>query len=635
MTSLFQWALLTALLLSSCVAYSATLKVDVKGLQDESLIENVRAFIGSEWVSGSSLSSKHRRDRFRATAETNAARALRPYGYYFPQIKSMLTHSTDQTWELQLTINAGVAVKVRRLVLEVTGDGDKLDPIMEWQANWPLLPGVQLNQLSWDEQKQVALDIAAEQGYLSAAFELSRINLDLEENIADLELVLNTGPRAVMGDILYIQDSVKNEVLASIPRFNKGDYYRAWLVDKFRTDLWKTGYFDEINVAEQKHLDQDPQRVDFKVTLRERKKNTHQGTIGYGTDSQFRMQYRWQQHLLSARGDSVGMGLGWQQRTQELLLFGEYRIPRRTRSKQFWLLGSVLRTKAESLTVSESAADDQQRLLSGRVEDLTVRLGKVKLRDISVSQEQIIETIYVQLVLEKNNFSDSLIVPGPLPGLPQAFISDSELTDPNHSIVLGVDWDWPVIRGERFNTTGHRERVWLFTANDLWGSQRNFTQLYLSSRWNFVFSDRWKLLVRGELGYTDADVREIVQEEGGDELSLSVTELPFLYRFKAGGSRSVRGYGFESLSNNNIGSNHLLTASAELEYQFKKDWSLAAFYDIGNAFNDWNKTDLRAGIGVGLRWYTIAGPIRIDVAQAQDIAGKPWQFHLTIGTPLL
>jgi translocation and assembly module TamA len=56
---------------------------------------------------------------------------------------------------------------------------------------------------------------------------------------------------------------------------------------------------------------------------------------------------------------------------------------------------------------------------------------------------------------------------------------------------------------------------------------------------------------------------------------------------------------------------------------------------VGNAFNDWSDMDLKAGVGIGLRWYTIAGAIRIDVAQGLDIDGKPWEFHLTIGTPLL
>jgi translocation and assembly module TamA len=36
-----------------------------------------------------------------------------------------------------------------------------------------------------------------------------------------------------------------------------------------------------------------------------------------------------------------------------------------------------------------------------------------------------------------------------------------------------------------------------------------------------------------------------------------------------------------------------------------------------------------------VRWYSIAGPIRIDVAQALDLEDRPWRIHFTIGTPLL
>jgi translocation and assembly module TamA len=111
--------------------------------------------------------------------------------------------------------------------------------------------------------------------------------------------------------------------------------------------------------------------------------------------------------------------------------------------------------------------------------------------------------------------------------------------------------------------------------------------------------------------------------------------MPSFYRFKAGGSHSVRGYGFETLSNNDIGSNHIITASAEVELKVLDNWSAAAFVDIGNAFNDWSDPQLKTGIGVGIRWYSIAGPIRIDVAQAQDFTGKPWRIHFTIGVPLL
>ncbi|MSQ98016.1 MAG: outer membrane protein assembly factor, partial [Xanthomonadales bacterium] len=118
-------------------------------------------------------------------------------------------------------------------------------------------------------------------------------------------------------------------------------------------------------------------------------------------------------------------------------------------------------------------------------------------------------------------------------------------------------------------------------------------------------------------------------------LQFSVTKLPSLYRFKAGGGRSVRGYGFESLSNNNVGSNNILTGSAEINWSFRKDWSVATFIDVGNAFNEWHEANLKKGVGVGLRWYSIAGPISVDVAQALSYDGHPWSINFSIGTPLL
>ena len=147
--------------------------------------------------------------------------------------------------------------------------------------------------------------------------------------------------------------------------------------------------------------------------------------------------------------------------------------------------------------------------------------------------------------------------------------------------------------------------------------------------------ERWKLLLRGEVGYSDALVSESDLEVEDQLINLSVTDLPNLYRFKAGGSTSVRGYGFERLSNNGIGSNNIVTASAELEMLIRPNWSIAAFVDVGNAFNDWGEMDLKKGMGAGVRWYTIAGAVRVDIAKALDLPDEPWRIHFTIGTNLL
>lgn len=631
-----QACLTAALLLLSGTVFADSLVLKIQGLKNDDLIKNVEAHFGSKWVSATSMASQHRRTGYLTTAEENAARALRPFGYYFPRISSSLKQLDEKSWELELQIDPGEAIKVRNLILEVKGDGSELTEVRKWKSEWPLLPGIRLDQQTWAKQKDEVLNLIEDQGYLAATFESSSIELDLTENVADLTLILDTGPRAVMGNIQYQQDDIVQErVLDALQRFEKGDFYLLRLVDRLRSDLWRTGYFDDIDVVEQRHLDQSPPTVDFKVTLTRRKKDTHQGTVGYGTDSQIRTQYSWQRHLLSDRGDSLGIALGWQQNNDELQLAGEYRLPRRTRTNQYWSLGSSLKTESNALRVDSLKADYEPVLFSGRVQDLSVRLGKIALRDIKWGNNPIVETLYVEGLRESINYRDVASDSFPGNANDDPIVVDDVLFETSNSLTLGIYWDWTEIDGKRFNTSGHHEKAWLFTANDAWGSDRQFSQAYISSRRNFLLSDHWKLLFRAEAGYTDASVRSYKQATPDDVLSVSITELPSLYRFKAGGSRSVRGYGFEELSNNNIGSNNVLTASAEIEYHFVENWSLAAFYDIGNAFNDWNKMDLKSGIGVGLRWYTLAGAIRVDVAQAQDLAGKPWQFHLTIGTPLL
>ncbi|MCA1780334.1 MAG: BamA/TamA family outer membrane protein [Xanthomonadaceae bacterium] len=175
----------------------------------------------------------------------------------------------------------------------------------------------------------------------------------------------------------------------------------------------------------------------------------------------------------------------------------------------------------------------------------------------------------------------------------------------------------------------------MLAASESLGSDTSFVQGYLSGRWHWLFMPRHKLLVRGELGYTEADTEQFDLSIAGDprQLDLDITELPELFRFKAGGDRSVRGYGFEALSTNRNGANHTMVGSAEYEYNFAGDFSAAAFYDIGNAFNDFSNPELKSGAGLGLRWYTLIGPVQLDVARALD--DDSFRIHFTIGTKLL
>jgi translocation and assembly module TamA len=354
--------------------------------------------------------------------------------------------------------------------------------------------------------------------------------------------------------------------------------------------------------------------------------------VGYGTDTEFRMQYRWDRHLMSPRGDSFNAGLGWQAQDEQLLLFGEYRLPRRTDTPQYWSVSSLLKKETETLRITDNAGEVIS-LARGRVDNGSVRFSRVRFRPVENGRERIAESIYIEHLSETNDLAERSPEGGPVT-LPDGDVTDL-LQQTSRSLSLGIDWDWPVIKGRGFHTSGHHEHAWLFSANQAWGSELDFTQAYVSSRWNFLLGERWKLLVRGEAGYTEADLVEVEVVFDGVPREFAVTQLPHRYRFLAGGSSSVRGYSYEELSSNGVGSNNLLTGSVEMEDLIHGVWSAAVFVDAGNAFNDWSEVDIRTGAGVGVRWYTVAGALRLDVARGLDKPGQPWEIYITIGTPLL
>ena len=607
----------------------------VTGVEEPILTNVLNHVSGYRIGSGAKLNSRLRR-KMLDDAKTSAGMAMRPFGYFNPEISTEIQAKEAGHWQLTVTVTTGPPVLVQDLVLELTGPGRELPTLKSWYAEFPVQPGLVLNQQDWDKAKRDVMGLLEAAGYLTAEFSHHEIRVDPKANTARLALVLDTGPQAVIGQITFQQDILSDAVLASVRRFQPGDAYNAWLLEKFRLDLWRTGYFEDIELVERRDLAALPPRVDLEVNFSPRKKNTYQGMIGFGTDTLVRLQFLWGRHLLSPRGDNFDIGFGWQQKDNEFTLQANYRIPRETNPQQFWIVSAGLKSEKQSLDASVSGdIEERITIARGTLNDYTLKFGKTRARNMKGGFEQLFETVFVQYLNENHDFSATDNVDPDVQsntGLGQ----DSDLlNNTSNTLSIGINWDWPEIRGSGFETTGHHERAWMFTSNEAWGSEFDYSQLYLSSRMNFLAGERWKFLLRAEAGYSNAKTADVTvfTEEGTVEFA--VTELPYLYRFKAGGSNSVRGYAFEILDNNGLGSNNVFTASAEIEYHFLDKWSVAAFADVGNAFNDWSKPELKLGTGFGVRWYSVIGALRLDLAQGWDLTGEPWRIHLTIGTPLL
>ncbi|MBA2057508.1 BamA/TamA family outer membrane protein [Psychrobacter cryohalolentis] len=115
-------------------------------------------------------------------------------------------------------------------------------------------------------------------------------------------------------------------------------------------------------------------------------------------------------------------------------------------------------------------------------------------------------------------------------------------------------------------------------------------------------------------------------------------EVPYKLRFFAGGDQSIRGYDYESLSPLDkgylTGGQILAVGSAEYNYEFKPGFRGAVFTDIGNAYDKDFETDTKVGVGVGIRWASPVGVVRVDVAAGVTEESIPVRLHLFIGSPL-
>ena len=133
------------------------------------------------------------------------------------------------------------------------------------------------------------------------------------------------------------------------------------------------------------------------------------------------------------------------------------------------------------------------------------------------------------------------------------------------------------------------------------------------------------------------DFRTILRGNLGGMWVDEFRALPPSERFFAGGDKSIRGYDYQDLgpinsSGSVIGGRYLGVMSFELEKYFTDSWGAAAFIDSGNAFGGpGENTGLKTGAGLGLRWRSPVGPVRVDLAHPLDDDDTLFKLHLRIG----
>ena len=174
-------------------------------------------------------------------------------------------------------------------------------------------------------------------------------------------------------------------------------------------------------------------------------------------------------------------------------------------------------------------------------------------------------------------------------------------------------------------TQGIRQTYSLEAGSDTLASDTNMAIVRAGLSGIYSFGEDKKHQVLGSLntGYIWAD---------------DFYDVPYKLRFFAGGDQSIRGYDYESLSpleNGYLtGGQVLAVGSAEYNYEFKPGLRGAFFTDVGNAYDENFETETKVGVGVGIRWASPVGVVRVDVAAGVTEESIPIRLHFFIGSPL-
>jgi translocation and assembly module TamA len=128
--------------------------------------------------------------------------------------------------------------------------------------------------------------------------------------------------------------------------------------------------------------------------------------------------------------------------------------------------------------------------------------------------------------------------------------------------------------------------------------------------------------------------RGLLRVDGSSNFTDSVFDLPPSLRFFAGGDNNLRGYSYESISPKDdegklTGAKYMVTSSLEYQYRVVGNWWMAAFVDYGDAWND--TPQWKTGTGVGIRWASPIGPVRLDFAFGLDVEEGTDKFQLHFG----
>jgi translocation and assembly module TamA len=450
-----------------------------------------------------------------------------------------------------------------------------------------LVKGARLEHAAYEKVKTDLQSAAATFGYLDARLLRSELQVDPVAHRASVVLELETGERYRFGTTTITQNAIREPQLRRYLRYHDGEPYDAGKLLRTQFALDDSQFFSSVEVVPGER-DAATHIVPIRISGIAGR-NTYAFGAGYDDRDGVRGTISWLNPRVNDRGHRFHVWIQVSEITRDFN--ARYDIP----------FGDPVLEKFSLQFLT------QTQHISGGVDTREATFRPIITRSLGRWQRTFALNLTHTTTSDIVNGSrvDDLVVPAiTYAAVPEGY--------------LGEDLFSRTLYGE------------LLGSHGVLGSNASFLRLDVRSEGVHNLSERWHLLLRGEAGTSAVSNFE---------------KLPGIYRFYAGGDRSVRGFAFQELSpvdtrtttdpvtglpvtlSVRAGGRHLLTGTVEFERDLPRNLGIAAFTDFGNAFDRVsNLRDILAvSVGVGFRWRLPVVTVGIDVAKA---VRDPWRNAL-------
>ncbi|WP_294137279.1 autotransporter assembly complex family protein [Sphingobium sp.] len=496
-------------------------------------------------------------------------RLLRAKGYYAARIRGAVAAPPAGSDRLAVSFDITPGPQYLLESVDLTGLAETGDKEAQLRAAFPPKVGDPVDADAILAGRDALSAVLAETGFPFARVDEPEVRIDHEERKGDLDIIVTPGGYRSFGAIRLNDEKLFSaHHVQEIARFDPGDPYKVSDVEDLRRAIVATGLVSSVSLTPKEAG--DGTHVDLAVDVRPAPLRTIAGQLGYGTGEGYRAEVSWQhRNFFPPEGAVTVRGVvGTQEQTASFTY----------RRNNFHRRDNVLTGLLSVSNIKRDAYDARTITLSGGLERQTNILF----------QKDWVWRFGAELIAsdEADAFSGGArrtFLIGAIP-LSLTYDGSDDLLNPTKGFRLG---------GRLSPELSFQDKTFGYAKVQVDGSiyQPMGEKLVVAARARF-----------------------------GTILGSTVDQIAPSRRFYAGGGASVRGYGYQAIGprfgvdDDPVGGKSLAEFSLEARVRFG-NFGVVPFVDAGNISTTFlpRFRDLRIGTGLGLRYYSSFGPIRIDV----------------------